>query len=684
MMGRLEILAPAGAREQLEAAVFCGADAVYLGAGKLNARRAAGNFEGNALREAVAFCHARGVKVHLTLNTVVLQRELGEALALVQEACEWGVDALIVQDLGLVSLLRRVAPKMPLHASTQMAVHNLEGAKLLEEMGFVRVVLARELSRDEIAFITAGTTLETEVFVHGALCMCVSGQCYMSSIIGERSGNRGMCAQPCRLPFYEKQVGRCGLSLKDLTLVDRLGELAELGVTAVKIEGRMKRPEYVAAAVTACREVREGKTPEIKKLQSVFSRSGFTNGYYDGILGPELFGTRQKEDVTAAAGVLGELAELYRKETPRAALAMTFTLEEGKPATLLIHHGTGHTVRVLGAKPQPAREKPTTQELVRQSMSKLGGTPFFLEQMNAEISPGLCLPVSQMNAMRREAVDALLLQLEKPVPIPYTPPAQTLTPHAAPPHPALRARFATVEQAAACREGNWEHIILPVFQLDNITENLFNPEYLVAELPRIDFTNQERTEQALRRVYERGVRHAVAGNLGALRLARRLGFTVHADWSLNLTNGEALECCGELGCVDACVSPELNLAEIKRIPGKLPRGILAYGHLPLMVVRCCPARAERGCGNCSGIAWMKDRLGNTFTVTCGGTREVTEVLNHIPIYLADRLTELSGLDFALLYFTTETPEECAKIRNEYQAGGKREGITRGLYYRNIL
>ena len=309
-MKKIELLAPAGNLESLLAAVHSGADAVYFGYGELNARRNAKNFDEDSLREASRICKERGVKMHMTVNTMVYDREYEQVMRTLEIACRYGIDALIVQDLGVAALVRKAAPEMPMHASTQLTVHNLSGALEAKQLGFSRVVLAREMSRSEIAAIASQAQIETEVFVHGALCMCVSGQCYMSSVIGERSGNRGLCAQPCRLPFSSGRKGDSGyaLSLKDLSLAHRVQELVQLGVDSFKIEGRMKRPEYVAAAVSQFKQALEGQQADMDLMAAVFSRSGFTSGYFDGKLGREMFGTRQKEDVLSAAGVLGELA----------------------------------------------------------------------------------------------------------------------------------------------------------------------------------------------------------------------------------------------------------------------------------------------------------------------------------------------------------------------------------------
>ena len=299
MLAVEEILAPAGGKEQLLAAVRAGADAVYLGARNFNARRGAANFEENELFEAVAYCHARNVKVHVTLNTLVTDSELPDLLEEIKYVAKSGADAVIVQDLATAKLVREHCPDIAMHASTQMTIHNLAGAVAAKELGFSRIVLSRELSLNEIKTIAAGTDAELEVFVHGALCMCMSGACYLSSMIGSRSGNRGLCAQPCRLPFHIDGGTGTDLSLKDLSLVEYLSELSDMGIASFKIEGRMKRPEYVSAAVIACRESLDGAYTQQRRneLQSLFSRSGFTDGYYISSLGRNMFGKREKENV---------------------------------------------------------------------------------------------------------------------------------------------------------------------------------------------------------------------------------------------------------------------------------------------------------------------------------------------------------------------------------------------------
>ncbi|MDD2955769.1 MAG: DUF3656 domain-containing protein [Oscillospiraceae bacterium] len=683
MKQNMELLAPAGGREQLVAAVACGADAVYLGAGAFNARRSADNFDGDALQEAVRYCHARGVKVHLALNTLVLEREMPSAMELAGTACEVGVDAMIVQDLGLVRLLRRAAPSMPLHGSTQMSIHNLAGARALEAMGISRVVLAREMSREEIQKVARGTALETEVFVHGALCMCLSGQCYMSSLIGERSGNRGLCAQPCRLPFYVKDPARCGLSLKDMSLVEYWKDLEEIGVTSAKIEGRMKRPEYVAAAVTACKNAREGLPVDAETLRAVFSRSGFTDGYYTGRLGSGMFGTRQKEDVTAAAGTLKDLEKLYAKETPRVPLEARFTMAAGQPLFLVLKDPEGREVRAEGEAPEAALSRPTTAEMALQNLSKLGGTPYFLKDPILRVEDGLMAPVSRLNLLRREAVEALTALREQPAAVPFAAPQSYDFPKMLLlRRPLLRGRFAKAEQIPQSAWEALERVILPVGEALELPQGGFAPEKAAVELPRMMF-DEEAVRPLLQKARERGITRAVAGNLGAVTLAREEGFAVSGDFGLNAGNSFSLETLRDLGVEDATLSFELNLQNAVCLGDVMPLGLLGYGHLPMMAVRNCPVKAEVGCVGCKGFPQLYDRRKNGFYVSCGGARQGAELYNHLPLYLADRLRELNGFSFLTLYFTMETREKCAGILEEYQTGGKRENITRGLYYRTL-
>lgn len=412
--GKIEILAPAGSPEALTAAVRCGADAVYLGVGRFNARQAAHNFAPEDMPETVRYCHARGTAVHIALNTLVREDEMCDALALAEQACVWGADALIIQDRGLARRIHAAAPEMPLHASTQLSCHTPSGVEELRDCGFSRVVLAREMSQEEIT-ACVGLGCEIEVFAHGALCMCVSGQCTLSAMLGGRSGNRGMCAQPCRLPFAPVGSGpardRTALSLKDLCLLDYVEQLRGSGVDSLKIEGRMKRPEYVAAAVTAYRAAADGRAADrqlLEDLQAVFSRSGFTDGYYRGRRDAGLFGHRRREDVTAAtAEVFSRLHRLYDRENPRVPLALTFTMRAGEPVRLEGRSGDA-AAQAAGTIPEAAVHRPLSVQRAEEQLCKTGGTPFMPPEVVCRMDDGLTLPLAALNALRREVCERLL------------------------------------------------------------------------------------------------------------------------------------------------------------------------------------------------------------------------------------------------------------------------------------
>ena len=386
----MELLSPAGSYEALLAAVQNGADAVYMGLGGFNARRSARNFTDEDFARAVDYCHERGVKVYLTLNTLLTDRELPEAAEVLKKASAWGVDAVLVQDWGLWQLARLVAPDQPLHASTQMSLHTLSGARLAAELGMERVVLARELSAQDVETICRGCGAEVEVFGHGALCMCYSGQCAMSAMIGGRSGNRGTCAQPCRLPYTVGEKTGYLLSLKDNNLSPYLRQMEEMGVSCVKLEGRMKRPEYVAAVTGIYRRLLDEKRPpsptEQAQLERAFSRSGFTTGYFDGRRTASMFGIRQKEDVTAASGVLGQLAQQAAQVYPRIEVEGAFSACRDEPVSLSLRDCDGNCVFAQGDPPQEARTKPTDKERVRQSLSKTGGTPYRFATLDIDLS----------------------------------------------------------------------------------------------------------------------------------------------------------------------------------------------------------------------------------------------------------------------------------------------------------
>lgn len=684
-MRHAEILAPVGGREQLLAAVRCGADAVYLGGKGFNARQNAENFDALGLPEAVALCHGRGVKVYVTLNTLFTDPETQALVEQIKEIALTGADAVIVQDMGTAALVRRICPTLHLHASTQMSVTSVAGAKLLEEQGFTRVVLARELGREEIAAICAATSMEVEVFVHGALCMSVSGQCYLSSVLGERSGNRGLCAQPCRLDF--KSHGReYALSLKDLTLVDQLEGLTAAGVTSLKIEGRMKRPEYVAAAVTACRQALDGETPDLDTLQKVFSRSGFTNGYYTNRRDLTMFGYRRKEDVTAAAGVLGALAATYRGELARVPVDMALTMHRDQPVELQVTDGE-YTVIKAGDAPQIAQNRPTDEAMARRSLEKTGGTPFVLRNLTVDLAPGLMQPMSVLNQLRKGALEELLAYRETVVPhkvqlpdnMVHHPKLTVLR------QPALRGRFENAEQLSDQILQHLDAVILPVEELvkrPQLIEQL--GDKLIGEAPLLVFpAREEAFLTSLKQLKEKGLKRLLAGNLATVKLGFEAGLAVLGDTGLNVINSHALAAFRNLGLEDMTLSFECNLKLAATMGDYLPYGVLGYGYLPLMTFRNCPAKVAAGCGGCQGVGSLTDRKGNDFTVKCRG-REYSHLLNMVPLYLGDRQDSIRGASFVTLRFTTENAPGCLRVVQSWLEGAPLGSPrTAGLSFREL-
>lgn len=686
----MEILAPSGSPESLIAAVRAGTDAVYLGASSFSARANAQNFDDQALAEAVQYCHVRGVKVYLAVNTILREEELPRAMSLVEYACGLPVDAVLVQDMGLFRLIRQAAPDLPVHASTQMSIHTPAGARALEQAGAARVVLSREMSLREIREVADQVSVELEAFVHGALCMSVSGQCYFSAMLGSRSGNRGLCAQPCRLPF--KTTGGTGhdLSLKDLSMIERLQELEDAGVVCAKIEGRMKRPEYVAAAVSACRHAAdEGSVPPdlMENLRAVFSRSGFTDGYPDGRLGREMFGIRQKEDVTAATGkVLSGLRGLYKGEYQRVSVSFHLAVHRDVPALLTARDMDGNEIKVQGEVPQPAQTRPLDSSLCEKQLGKTGGTPYRMAACDCDIDENLSLPIPALNGMRRQALEKLdeIRRCRPPFRF-QAPDFCQRTKDRGTGRLPLRGRFPDENLPESASLLEWCYVPYTIAP-ERFTQLCEAGCAVALELPRGLFGLEKTVIAQLERLWEVGARHVWAGNIGAAQLAKELGFTVHGGFSLNLVNGEALAWYREFGLADAELSFELTLRQTAAVKDSLKRGLLLYGRLPLMLTRNCPAaNGPDGCRHCkkSGtIAVGTDRRGTDFPIQCFGA--CSEVLNSVPLELSDRLDEVQNMDFGVLRFTTEDlPEREAVIRRYFQGGTPEGTYTRGLYYRGI-
>ena len=700
-----ELLAPAGGREALVAAVQSGADAVYMGFGAFNARRSARNFSDEEFRTAVSYCHLRGVKVYLTLNTLVTDRELPLLADAARVASACGVDAILVQDWGVLATLQKIIPDVPLHASTQMSLHTLSGVEESARLGMTRAVLARELNRGEIAEICKKSPIEIETFVHGALCMCYSGQCEMSAVIGRRSGNRGACAQPCRLPYgFSGKANAHPLSLKDACLAPFVPEMMDMGVACLKIEGRMKRPEYVAAVTEIyARLLREHRAPtkdEQKRLALAFSRDGFTEGYYRGARGREMFGTRP-ENARWPEDWFGELRARYEKEDLRL-VPLTFdcTIRAGEPIRLRAEDADGHTLTVTGNVPEAARNRALTAEEVEARLKKTGGTAFTVDLCAVTLDDNLAVSAGALNALRREALsqmEALRTAAPERRAFGFVPPTTVKNSAEKPLLTVSLHRAAQLSEELIALSP--ARVYLPVELLPQLDLAPYRGRTdFFALLPRIYRTQDE---PILRALLEDGVKKGVTGvsiaNLGHLSLVRGLDITLHGDWALNVYNSAALAFWKEQGLSSACVSFELRDAQIRDLSKCLPCEAIVYGRLPLMLTENCLNANAFGCryfterpasvpcdGACASAPELTDRRGEHFPVLrAWGCR--SEIENGKILYLADKARDWQslGLRYACLRFTTESPEDCVRMLRAYQgeAVDAPENITRGLFYR---
>ena len=679
-MNNAEILAPVGSEEQLLAAVRSGADAVYLGTKSFNARRNADNFDSFNLNEAVKYCHSYNVKVYVTLNTIVFDKELQELYDTIKEIALSGADAVIVQDFATVKAVKKICPSLPLHASTQMAIHNVSGVKALEKLGFTRVVLARELSFKEIEKIVKSTTLETEVFVHGAHCMSVSGNCYISAFLGERSGNRGLCAQPCRLD-WKIDNKNYALSLKDMSYVDHLKELEKIGVTSLKIEGRMKRPEYVASAVTACKNALNNKDYNKDLLKAVFSRSGFTDGYLMDKRNSDMFGYRSKDDVISATNdVFKELQNLYKTDMPVTPVDMCFTITN--ESTYLEATANGVTVTATTTGGEVPIKSALSLEMAEKNLKKLGGTPYFLNDLKFNNPENLTLSLSVINALRRECVEKLDLELNRTNReiLDVSPEFKESNKKK---NPTLRARFSEFPQYSS-DFNQCEYLIFPIKEVLSHKEDLKEiKEKVIIELPDLIYPfYEDKLLSNLQELKSLGFKNAISGNIGGIEIIKKAELNAFGGHTLNVANSEAIEFYETQDVKDLTLSVELSTKTIDNISSNAKIGAYCYGNLPLMFFRNCPIKQKDGCGNCNGKRKITDRKNIEFDVLCHD-KMYSVLHNSVPLYICDKIN--LNCDFVTMYFTNESKSECKEIlklcKNKQSAQFKK---TAGLYLREVL
>ena len=692
----IELLAPAGSMEALKAAVQNGANAVYLGCGSFNARQSAKNFTIQTLSEAVKYCHVRGVQVHLTLNTLVSDREMDDCCELIRQAAAVGVDAFIVQDLGVVELCRQIAPKVPIHGSTQMTVHSLPGGLLCAAWGMTRVVLSRELSREEIRHICENSPIEIEVFAHGALCMCYSGQCYLSAAIGGRSGNRGRCAQPCRLPYgFGRSEHKYPLSLKDNCLVHYVKDLQEMGVASLKLEGRMKKPEYVATVTRVYRQaLDEGNVTRSMEqaLHDAFNRQGFTQGYYAGETGPHMFGIREDNREDAAwAKAARESYEAVENGLVPVKFRAIVTEERSE---LIVRDPDGNICRARGDQPQMARTRPLLAEDLEARLRKTGGTPFRCVDVDVRLEPGLMLSAASINAMRRDVLTQLMALRARRESPELGKPRKLREVFGRREEPGLTVQITSREQITGRLLNMGLQLLyvplhLVVDDLPFFSELIRGGCPVAVALPRIVHDGEmPNLQQDLLAVRSIGVRDALVGNLGLLIPVREAGLNIRGDFGLNIFNSRSMEVCRRLELASAALSFEMTLPQIRDVSKCVDTELLVYGRMPLMVTENCIMRMRTGSCVCQqGQQRLVDRTGAEFPVIRDGRSCRSVLLNGKKLSLLDRREDLNrlGLWSLRLYFTTENGREVDRVLRDYlnHAPFEPGSCTRGLYLRGL-
>ena len=652
-----ELLCPAGSPEALDAAIEGGADAVYLGGTTFNARMNAHNFGGDALRSAVLRAHSYGVKVYLTLNTLVGDREIPAALAAAEEAANAGVDALIVADLGVAAALHRTFPTLELHASTQASSHNAESAKKLQEVGFSRIVIARETPAADLFETIKNSPLEIEMFIHGALCVSHSGQCLFSSLVGGRSGNRGECAQPCRLPFAAKKgENPYPLSLKDLSLAAHVPALIEGGVASLKIEGRMKAPEYVRDTARIWRRLldeRRAATPdEIRELASIFSRGGFTDGYYREKIDSKMLGVRSEDDKSASR-TLTPFAGITKKVP----LDFAVRMKENQPISLTVSN-KNREICVTGDLPLAALTAPLSAEHLERNLSKLGGTPYSVGSFTIEMDNGLMLPVSRLNELRRRAIAAWEADLA-PETVKKTPYVAQKTQHVC--KKMRSARFYSPEQITSAARDFFDRIYLPLGKETPACDGVVLP-------PVIFERDLAKVGEMLATAAAKGVRYALVGNLGHIELVKQAGLVPIGDFRLNVTNCETVCALEEMGISSVILSPELTLPQARDIKGDT--SLIVYGRIPLMTVEKCVIKEIANCDTCAkNSAILTDRRGVRFPVLREWEHR-NVIYNSLPTSMSDRQDQLlkAGITNQHFLFSTETPDKVDEIIQLWKKG----------------
>lgn len=665
-----ELLCPAGNEETLIEAVGAGADAVYFGGDLLNARMSADNFTAEKIEKYSLYCKLRNVKTYLTLNTVVSDVELKKLEEYIKFINSTDVSGVIVQSMGLAHLIKSIAPDLPIHASTQLTVHSLKGAVEMKNAGFERVVLSRELSKQNIGCIVKNSGVETECFIHGALCMCYSGQCYFSSVIGTRSGNRGRCAQPCR----QKYKNGYELSLKDLSMAENFTEFLELGVTSFKIEGRLKSKEYVSGVCSVYRklidEKRNATVDETDFLKALFSRQGFTNLYFLDAPSKKMFGIRTEKDKKLSEEITVPVNE---KKIPAC-----FRYEFTKDCMSLTAECKGTQYTTFEDAPSVAKSKPLAKGEFEQRLLKTGGTDFAISSISGNFQDGLFAPVSIVNSLRRNALAGLLNKLSQTEKRPFYPFDWSEHKENSEPFSYNLHFLKDITNIGSLSE-KFRHIWVPLI---SFKEKLY--KNLGISLPRIiKDDEQEYVLKLLIDAKEKGITKVLCHTPGQISIAKDLKLEPYCSFTFNVFNSYDALYLKNMGAKEITLSPELSFKAIENINKPVPTNLVCYGKLPVMVTENCIIKNADKCVNYKGWYYLTDKLKMSFPVFCE-YKHRNIILNSVPINLCDKTDFIKNCGVSGADILISDEKDPIKIIKEFLSGKRPNGnFTRGLYGRKV-
>lgn len=693
-MSKIELLAPAGNFDCLVAAVQNGADAVYLAGKSFGARSFADNFDISELEKAVDYCHVRGVKVYVTVNTLVLDDELEQLVLYMSELSQMGVDAIIVQDLGVLELAGKYVPELPIHVSTQMTIHNHKGIEFLKKYNVKRVVLSRELSLEDIKNISENVDIELEVFGHGALCMCYSGQCLLSSIIGGRSGNRGKCAQPCRLPYSanEKKDKSFIMSLKDLISLEHINYMSEIGIASLKIEGRMKGPAYVAAVVRVYRKYIDNpqkvSLEDFELLNSVFNRGGLTDGYLTNKTGKEMFALDKPDNpyLKGGASLEKELRQSLNGENKKIEIEGKITIKDGEPTVFTVWNSRVMISFACTEVPEKAVKNAIDSDSVIIQLNKTGSTPFKFKNIKAEIGDGLFISAGKLNKIRRGALELFEKELIRSYKRQRCSIAFDLNIEDKKISHSFVCEVTDIKQYKAVMNKPFDKLYVPIGIIKankRITDGFKAKTVIVlpAILREKEFNIYVDFAKAL---LNEGYHGILIHNISLIDVFS--GYNIYGGFRMNVFNSVTDMFLSEHGFACCELSPELTLNQIRNMKKSVPAQVMVYGRLPLTVSENCLIRNGSACP-CKNNNYITDRMGMKFPVIKDGDICRSVILNCKKTFMGFDMEKIinAGISSSRIYFSDETPDECVKICDTFLKGGdyRPEDFTNGHFFKGV-